>query len=186
MRSNAQEKCDEPTRDQQFFRPAKKRTGGGHRPLARRIKAQDHNTGGSNSEKPTSRKNRYRLRTNKCVQTGQNRLGAGDSPRSRRTNPENHHPPPPPASRAKVIALRKKLKMSQSVFAAALNVSIKLVQSWEQGTRKPDRGELRLIEILIKQPEIVSNLILANEPIRQPSKASRNGKASSKRRATAA
>jgi len=76
--------------------------------------------------------------------------------------------------------------MSQSVFAAALNVSIKLVQSWEQGTRKPDRGELRLIEILIKQPEIVSNLILANEPIRQPSKASRNGKASSKRRATAA
>lgn len=53
--------------------------------------------------------------------------------------------PPPPASRAKVIALRKKLKMSQSVFAAALNVSTKLVQSWEQGLRKPDRGELRLI-----------------------------------------
>lgn len=69
---------------------------------------------------------------------------------------------PPPASRAKVIALRKNLKMSQSIFAAALNVSTKLVQSWEQGARKPDRGELRLIEILIKQPDIVSYLILAN------------------------
>src|SRR5580692_2748068 len=67
--------------------------------------------------------------------------------------------PPPPASRAKVVALRKKLKMSQSIFAAALNVSTKLVQSWEQGIRKPDRGDLRLIEILIKQPDIVSDLI---------------------------
>ena len=40
--------------------------------------------------------------------------------------------PPPPASSAKVVALRKKLKMSQTVFAASLNVSAKLVQSWEQ------------------------------------------------------
>ena len=84
--------------------------------------------------------------------------------------------PPPPASRAKVIALRKTLKMSQSVFAAALNVSTKLVQSWEQGTRKPDRGELRLIEILVKEPEVVSNLILARGPGR--AKRSRKQKAS--------
>jgi hypothetical protein len=54
--------------------------------------------------------------------------------------------------------------MSQSVFAAALNVSTKLVQSWEQGARKPNRGELRLIEILTKQPDLVSNLILVNAP----------------------
>jgi putative transcriptional regulator len=94
--------------------------------------------------------------------------------------------PPPPASRAKVIELRKRLKMSQSFFAAALNVSTKLVQSWEQGTRKPDRGELRLIEILIKQPEIVSNLILASRPRGLPPKATRNAKSPSKRRAAAA
>jgi len=68
--------------------------------------------------------------------------------------------PPPPAGRVRVIALRKKLKMSQSVFAAALNVSTKLVQSWEQGKRMPSRGELRLIEILNRQPELVSSLIL--------------------------
>ncbi len=41
--------------------------------------------------------------------------------------------PPPPASPRRVLSLRKKLKMSQAVFAATLNVSPKLVQSWEQG-----------------------------------------------------
>jgi DNA-binding transcriptional regulator YiaG len=94
--------------------------------------------------------------------------------------------PPPPASRAKVIELRKTLKMSQSVFAAALNVSTKLVQSWEQGLRKPDRGELRLIQILIKQPEIVSNLILANGPVRRSPKSTRSGRHASMKRAAAA
>jgi len=93
--------------------------------------------------------------------------------------------PPPPASRAKVIALRKRLKMSQSVFAAALNVSTKLVQSWEQGTRKPDRGELRLIEILVKEPEVVSNLILADGQSRQRPRTPRKGKAGHPRGARA-
>ena len=74
--------------------------------------------------------------------------------------------PPPPAGRARVIALRKKLRMSQAVFAAALNVSTKLVQSWEQGVRMPSRGELRLIEILARQPELVSSLILNGAPPR--------------------
>jgi putative transcriptional regulator len=94
--------------------------------------------------------------------------------------------PPPPASRANVIALRKKLKMSQSVFAASLNVSAKLVQSWEQGLRKPDRGELRLIELLIREPEIVAGLILANGPVESAGKAANNRRSGSKKRATAA
>jgi len=95
--------------------------------------------------------------------------------------------PPPPASRAKVIALRKKLKMSQSVFAAALNVSTKLVQSWEQGLRKPDRGELRLIEMLSRQPDLVTHLILAAEPINWSlKKVAPRKTASRKRRASAA
>ena len=94
--------------------------------------------------------------------------------------------PPPPAGRAKVVALRKKLKMSQSIFAAALNVSTKLVQSWEQGVRKPDRGDLRLIEILAKQPDIVSNLILGNTPGPSAPKTARKGRPVSKKKATAA
>jgi putative transcriptional regulator len=94
--------------------------------------------------------------------------------------------PPPPAGRAKVIALRKKLKMSQSVFAAAPNVSTKLVQSWEQGSRKPDRGELRLIQILIKRPDLVRNLILGDGPVPSAPKAARNGRPASKKRAAGA
>jgi putative transcriptional regulator len=94
--------------------------------------------------------------------------------------------PPPPASRANVIALRKKLKMSQSIFAAVLNVSTKLVQSWEQGVRTPDHGELRLIEILMKHPDLVSNLILSARPVPPSRKTPRNGRALSRRKATAA
>jgi putative transcriptional regulator len=67
--------------------------------------------------------------------------------------------PPPAASPRRVLKLRRKLKMSQSVFAATLNVSPKLVQSWEQGTRKPDRGALRLLQIIEAHPAIVRDLV---------------------------
>jgi putative transcriptional regulator len=93
--------------------------------------------------------------------------------------------PPPLASSAKVIALRKKLKMSQSVFAPSLNVSTKLVQSWEQGVRKPDHGELRLIELLMKEPKIVSGLILGNGD-GYVTRASSNRRTASRKSATAA
>ncbi|MGA2498084.1 MAG: helix-turn-helix domain-containing protein [Tepidisphaeraceae bacterium] len=63
--------------------------------------------------------------------------------------------PPPPVSPRRVLALRRKLNMSQTVFAATLNVSPKLVQSWEQGSRKPIRGDLRLIEIIEREPRLV-------------------------------
>ncbi len=66
--------------------------------------------------------------------------------------------PPPPASARKVQALRRRLKMSQSVFAAALNVSPKLVQSWEQGSRKPSRADLRLLQIIEIHPDIMGEM----------------------------
>jgi putative transcriptional regulator len=69
--------------------------------------------------------------------------------------------PPPPASRSKVIALRRKLGMSQSVFAAALNVPTEVVEGWESGTRKPARSELRLIELLRTGSQTVVKLIMA-------------------------
>jgi putative transcriptional regulator len=93
--------------------------------------------------------------------------------------------PPAPASPAKVIALRKKLKMSQSIFAAALNVSTKLVQSWEQGVRKPDHGDLRLIEILIKQPDVVGKLIMWNGRGLSATKPARKGGVTSRKRLSA-
>jgi len=69
---------------------------------------------------------------------------------------------PPPASARRVLALRRKLKVSQSVFAAILNVSPKLVQSWEQGAKSPQRGDLRLLQIIEKDPAIVQTLFGAS------------------------
>lgn len=79
--------------------------------------------------------------------------------------------PPPPASPQRVAALRRRLKMSQSVFAATLNVSPKLVQSWEQGSRRPSRGDLRLLQILDQRPHAVSEVIAAAGSTRYPQRA---------------
>jgi putative transcriptional regulator len=63
-------------------------------------------------------------------------------------------PDPPPTLRAEeVVRLRLDHAMSQADFARLLNVSTKTVQSWEQGTRKPSRAALRLIQIFGKDPD---------------------------------
>ena len=54
-----------------------------------------------------------------------------------------------------VVALREKLDCSQGVLAAALNVSVKTVQSWEQGAKKPGGAALKLMSIAEKQPRIL-------------------------------
>lgn len=53
--------------------------------------------------------------------------------------------------------IRDKGRYSQSIFAKILNVSIKTVQSWESGERKPSHAALRLLEIVdegIYRPQI--------------------------------
>jgi putative transcriptional regulator len=66
--------------------------------------------------------------------------------------------PPPKANPRKIAALRRHLYMSQSVFAATLNVSTKTVQSWEQGLREPNEASLRLLQIIGSQPSVVTAL----------------------------
>ncbi|HSZ56987.1 MAG TPA: helix-turn-helix domain-containing protein [Tepidisphaeraceae bacterium] len=72
--------------------------------------------------------------------------------------------PPPPMSRAKIARLRKELGLSQHIFAAVLNVSPKLVQSWEHGNRIPSGGNLRLLEIVQHQPILADRMIRAAQP----------------------
>ena len=63
-------------------------------------------------------------------------------------------PNPPKALKpADIVRLRKKLNVSQQVFAGLLNASVKTVQTWEQGLKKPNGPSLRLLEILQKHPE---------------------------------
>jgi len=68
-------------------------------------------------------------------------------------------PVPPPRPRpGDILSLRKKHRMSQAVFAAVVNVSVKTVQSWEQGVRQPSEASLRVLQILHREPEIVSKI----------------------------
>ena len=55
--------------------------------------------------------------------------------------------PPPKVGAGELTRLRIESGMSQAVFAQVLNVSTKTVQSWEQGTRRPSRAALRLIQV---------------------------------------
>jgi len=61
--------------------------------------------------------------------------------------------PPPVYDSARVRAVRGKLRLSQQVFAAALNVSDGTVKAWEQGRRAPEGPTLRLLEIAEEHPE---------------------------------
>jgi putative transcriptional regulator len=47
-----------------------------------------------------------------------------------------------------IKSLRKKINLSQSIFAAVLNTSLSTVQKWEIGDKKPSGPSLKLLHIL--------------------------------------
>lgn len=51
--------------------------------------------------------------------------------------------------------IRKALGASQTVFAYILNVSPKVVQSWEHGARRPTNAALKLLSIAQNDPQIL-------------------------------
>ncbi len=70
-------------------------------------------------------------------------------------------PRPAPEWSAKAIKrFREKiLQMSQTEFAALLNVKTPTVRAWEQGHNIPSGAAARLIEALKKDPSLVEKLI---------------------------
>jgi putative transcriptional regulator len=60
---------------------------------------------------------------------------------------------PPPFDAERVRALRRRLDLSQSVFAQVLGVSDKTVKAWEQG-HAPTSPMRRLLEIAEEQPAL--------------------------------
>ena len=58
----------------------------------------------------------------------------------------------PVRSAAQIRKLREKLGVSQSVFAAFLNVPIRTVASWENNQRHPSGAALKLLDIAARNP----------------------------------
>jgi putative transcriptional regulator len=62
-------------------------------------------------------------------------------------------PAPPKSLKPQEIRrIRESLHASQAIFAHFLCVSPKAVQSWEQGSRRPQNTALRLLAIAKKNP----------------------------------
>ena len=62
-------------------------------------------------------------------------------------------PQAPTYTSARIARIRSRLRLSQVVFAMALNVSAETVRAWEQGKREPDGAALRLLQIAEQHPE---------------------------------
>jgi putative transcriptional regulator len=54
-----------------------------------------------------------------------------------------------------IIAIRKQMNLSQTVFAKVLNVSASSIRQWEQGKRKPSGSTKILLELLEKPPHLL-------------------------------
>ena len=62
--------------------------------------------------------------------------------------------PPRPYTDADIRGIRDKLNLSQSGFARVLCVSIRTIQSWEQGLRTPNQAATRLLQV-IEDPSVL-------------------------------
>ena len=58
-----------------------------------------------------------------------------------------------------VRAVRRKLGMSQDVFARQFGVSAATVRNWEQGRRRPEGPARVLLQVIDKEPEAVKRAL---------------------------
>jgi putative transcriptional regulator len=56
---------------------------------------------------------------------------------------------------SEILGIRRRLNVSQPVFAALLNVPVATARSWEQGKRRPSGAALRLLDLARQQPTIL-------------------------------
>lgn len=54
--------------------------------------------------------------------------------------------------------IRRRLKLSQAAFAALMGVSLRTVQDWEQGRRKPSGPAVALLRIAEQKPDVFLHL----------------------------
>ena len=59
-----------------------------------------------------------------------------------------------------VRRIRKKLKMSQSVFADYFGVSLRTIQDWEQGRRVPTGAAKNFLFVIDQEPDAVRRALV--------------------------
>lgn len=59
-----------------------------------------------------------------------------------------------------IKATRERIGISQSAFAAMLNVSIRTLQAWEQGRRQPTGPARSLLALAARKPEVMHEVFL--------------------------
>jgi putative transcriptional regulator len=67
--------------------------------------------------------------------------------------------PPPTYSAARIRAVRRRLSLSQQVFAELLSASPSTVRAWEQGQREPDGTARRLLQVAERCPEALADTV---------------------------
>ncbi len=58
-----------------------------------------------------------------------------------------------------IKAVRERLKLSQSGFAAILHVSARTLQAWEQGLRRPSGAAQALLAIAAARPDVIRQVL---------------------------
>ena len=59
-----------------------------------------------------------------------------------------------------VRATRARLNVSQSTFAKMLNISVRTVQDWEQGRRRPQGAAQSLLAIASARPDVFKDMFV--------------------------
>jgi putative transcriptional regulator len=59
-----------------------------------------------------------------------------------------------------VRRIRKKLKMSQSVFANYFGVNVRTIQDWEQGRRMPTGAAKNFLFVIDQEPDAVRRALV--------------------------
>ncbi len=64
----------------------------------------------------------------------------------------------------RIVALRKRLKLSRQKFADRFGLDVRAVQDWEQGRRVPDRAARVLLTVIDRDPESVVRALTVGLP----------------------
>ncbi len=66
--------------------------------------------------------------------------------------------PAPDVTAAEIVALRKKMRMSQQVFARRIRTSAETLRNWEQDKSRPNAQAALLIRLVSKYPDMFDRL----------------------------